>query len=549
MNEQSTMYDLVLEAKQKNPHNGAIFYQGSRFSYIKFVKKIDRMADILTNVLDIKENDMVMVAQPNIPDTLILIYALNKIGAIVNLVHPFTPFNRVKEIIDKTNCKYAFLFEQRVAKEVDKYRDLASIIYVTRIEDYLPIFKKIFYHCFMNNKIRKKLGYYHGGFDGFKYLHSLKPTKKGSPTVRGDLKKTSVLLHSGSTTGDPKTICLSDNGFNHIASQVCDFSNSTYKQLKGTYFITALPSFHGFGFCMTMHTPICGRCGMYLIPKFSTKEVNKALKKKKISVIVGVPTMYETLLKDPKFNNNKGLKHVRACFSGGDSMSITLEDRFNDVLSKNKSIAKIYEGYGLTESIAANCCNRASHYKKGSLGYPIKDVTFKILDEDDKEVPLGKIGEICINSPANMLEYFKDEVSTKKTLKNGYVHTGDYGYMDKDGFIFFSQRIKRVVKVSGVGVFPTEIEKLVQTIPGVEQVCAIQIPDPRLNHAIKLFVVGKYFDKEGFKETIMDTCRKYLIRWSVPKEIEFIDELPMTLLGKVDFKKLQEMEDKKRGLL
>ena len=174
---------------------------------------------------------------------------------------------------------------------------------------------------------------------------------------------------------------------------------------------------------------------------------------------------------------------------------------------------------------------------------------FKIVDEKGKELPHGEVGEIILKSPAIMNGYYKDEKATKETIRDGWLYTGDLGYMDDDGFVFFVQRKKRVVKVSGVGVFPTEIERLVESVPGVESCCAIKIPDPRLQSAIKVFVVAKFFDEEGMRNAIIDTCRKYLIRWAVPKEIEFRDSLPKTLLGKIDFKELQKEEDLKRGLI
>ena len=216
---------------------------------------------------------------------------------------------------------------------------------------------------------------------------------------------------------------------------------------------------------------------------------------------------------------------------------------------KNKgSTCQIFEGYGLTEAIAVNSVNTYSHHKDGSIGYPASGVTFKILGENDEFLKPGEVGEILIKTPSRMNGYFLDEEATQATFFNEYLKTGDLGYMDEDGYIYFAQRKKRVVKVSGVGVFPTEIEKLVQTVPGVKEVCAIEIPDDKLIHAIKLFVVATYFDKEGMKENIIETCRKYLIRWAVPKEIEFVDKLPLTLLGKVDFNKLQIEENERRGI-
>ena len=148
-----------------------------------------------------------------------------------------------------------------------------------------------------------------------------------------------------------------------------------------------------------------------------------------------------------------------------------------------------------------------------------------------------------------MLGYYQDEEATKECLKDGYLYTGDYGYIDDEDFVFFKQRKKRVVKVSGVAVFPSEVEQTIQLIPEVMSCAAIRIPDQLLQNSIKVFVVAKFSDKNEMKEKIMETCRKYLIKWSVPTEIEFKEKLPTTPLGKVDFNTLQEEEDKKRGLL
>ena len=230
-------------------------------------------------------------------------------------------------------------------------------------------------------------------------------------------------------------------------------------------------------------------------------------------------------------------------------MSQTLEERFNKTMEKAGSKCRLFQGYGLTEAIAVNCVNTFNANRSGSLGKAMPEADFRVVDENNKEVKPGELGEIIFKSGAIMLGYFQDEAATKACLIDGYLHTGDLGYIDKDGFIFFKQRKKRVVKVSGVGVFPSEVEQLIESMPEVSACAAIHIPDPKLQNALKVFVVAKYFDETAMKDKILETCRKYLIRWSVPTEIEFRDSLPLTMLGKVDFRTLQEEEDKKRGLL
>lgn len=541
-------YEKLKEAIKGFPHGLAIYYQGKKISYRKLDKLINRMADILVNRLNVQKGDVLLIAQPNIPEVLILFYAANKIGAVCDFVHPFTPFNQIKAIIKQTNAKYAFLFEQRIAKEVDRYREMSDVIYVTRIEDFLPSGKKFIYHTFMNKAIRRKLGKWRGSFKGFKYLYQLKPKYNVPATVTNNGETTSVLLHSGSTTGDPKTICLCDNNLNFVAEHACEMLACTPEYIRGGGMLSVLPSFHGFGLCITMHAPLITRFATILVPKFSPKETVKIMNKTKVSCICGVPTMYESLLKYEPFTKCKKLKRLHVVFCGGDTLSPKLQKQFNDAMKANGSHCQMFEGYGLTEAVCVNIVNTFDHNKVGSIGYPISGAKFKIVDENGKELPRGEVGEIALKSPAVMNGYFNDERATKEAVKDGWLYTGDLGYMDEEDFIFFKQRKKRVIKVSGVGVFPTEIERLIENVPGVEACCAIQIPDPRLQAAVKVFVVAKFFDEEGMRNAIIDTCRKYLIRWAVPKEIEFCESLPKTLLGKIDFKVLQKQENEKRGI-
>ena len=545
-----SVYQALLVMANKYPNDLALFYQGAKITFKSLIKRINETADIIYHQLGIRENDVVLISQPNIPETVVLFYAVNKIGAISNLIHPFTPFNQVKEIMEKTNAKVAFLFEQRIAKEVDKYRELTNKVYVTRIEDDLPFFKKLYYHIFMNFKIRKKLGKKKDiSFKGFNYVVDLKSTNKETPVVPLNKNKCSVLLPSGSTTGKPKTICLNDRSFNYIAMHSDVFMSLNKEELRGHKMLSILPSFHGFGLCMTMHAPLVNGFASILIPRFRVKKVVKVMNKIKPTAICGVPTIYEKLLMEPSFVNSKSLKYLHCCFCGGDTLSNELLNSFNNSMRQAGSNARLFQGYGLTEAIAVNCVNTFETNRDGSLGKPIPNASFKIVDESGKELPKNQVGEIILKSEAVMLGYYKDEEATKECLKDGYLYTGDLGYMDDDGFIYFKSRKKRVVKVSGVAVFPSEVEQVVGAMPEVNSCAAISIPDTKLQNSIKVLVVSNYEDKSTLKEKIIETCRKYLIKWSVPTEIEFRDSLPLTSLGKVDFIKLQQEEDKKNNLL
>ena len=327
------------------------------------------------------------------------------------------------------------------------------------------------------------------------------------------------------------------------------FMSLNKEQLRGQKMLSILPSFHGFGLCMTMHAPLVNGFASILIPRFRVKKVVKVMNKIKPTAICGVPTIYEKLLADPSFTNSKSLKYLHCCFCGGDTLSNELLNSFNNTMRQAGSKCRLFQGYGLTEAIAVNIVNTFETSRDGSLGKPIPGASIKIVNESGKELPRNQVGEIVLKSDAVMLGYYQDIEATKECLKDGYLYTGDLGYMDEEGFVYFKSRKKRVVKVSGVAVFPSEVEQVVSSMPEVIGCAAIGIPNSKLQNSIKVFAVTNSKDKEALKEKILDTCRKCLIKWSVPTEIEYRESLPLTVLNKVDFTLLQQEEDKKRQML
>lgn len=542
-----SMYQVVYEAGLKVPHNTAIYYQKRKITFAEFLRSVDKMADVFEHKLGVHQGDVVTISLPNIPNVLIVIYALNKLGAICNIVHPYTPYNQLKVIIDKTHSKWAFVFEQRVAKELEKFKAISHICYVSRVEDFLPVVSKQIYHTFMNFRIRRKLKK-NWRFKGFKYFHQLKGKTSKSSTVLNNGKDVALLLQSGSTTGDPKTICLSNNNMNYVASKASELMCLPEEELIGKGMLSFLPAFHGFGLGMTMHAPLATGWASVLIPKFSPEAVVEAMKKTPVNAICGVPTAYESLIKSPVFINSQKLKNLHVCWSGGDSMSPLLKDKWDKTMKDRGSNCHLFEGYGLTECVSAIVVSTYKHNKPNSVGYPISGTEVEIFDEKKRILKAKEIGEIGIKSEASMVSYFADAIATDNAYHNGYILTGDLGYKDEDGFIYFTSRKKRMIKVSGVAVFQNEIERLVATVPGVKDVVAIRIPDDALQSAVKIFVVTDVVDKEGMQQDIIDVCQRYLIRWSVPKEVEFRESLPKTTIGKTDFRKMQEEEDLNRGI-
>ncbi len=530
---QKTMYEEMHEWANKYPDQQVIYYMGRTFSYRFVDKEIKRVASYLSLELDIKKGDVVMICLPNIPSTVILFYAVNYLGAIANMVHPFTPYLQVSKIVEQTNSKHIFLFEQSLYKEEKLYRNLASKITVCKASSYLPLYMKFVYHL-QNRKMHKAISNYHS-FDQIK--------GKYKKEIAIDRNECAVYLHSGGTTGFPKTIMLSNNSFNYLASQSSDIFKSD--ELLGKGMLAVLPTFHGFGLCMCIHASLINGMCSILVPKFSPKELVKIMDKTKVSCICGVPTLFESLLRTEEYVNHPNLKDLQVVFCGGDSMPISLKERFDEVMVKRGISCRMMEGYGLTETITVCAVNTLEENRIGSVGKMIKGMECKILDEKGNEVPCGELGEICVKGPTLMMGYLNEKEITDAVMKDGYVHTGDIGYMDQDQFIYFKQRKKRIIKVSGVAVYPTEIESIVSKVEGVSYCSAIEIPDPRLSSAVKLYVVTTREDTECLKDEILKACKANLIKWAVPKEIEFKDKLPLTMIGKVDYLTLQQENDKK----
>lgn len=537
MLEDLTLYQAYKNSSLKVPNETAIYYFKTKISFAKLLEKIGHAAAILQNHFLIKKGDTILVSLPNIPQTIILFYAINKIGAVCNMVHPNTPCEVMQRYYDDADCKLAVLFDLKVYKELIAYKKFKGHIAVCSAGTYLTLNARGAYKAKnswavkMLRKANKFLFY-----EDFNF--SVNPSQE----VVIPKEETSVLLHSASTTGESKTIKLSAKSFNFTASRTPEFMCMNPNEFIGKSLMSVLPSFHGFGLCMTMHAPLVNSFGVVLVPKFSAKEVSKMMNRcRNVICICGVPNVFKALLVEPSFIKNKHLNTLSSCFSGGDSLPHIIKENFDSLMIKRGSKCRLFEGYGLTEVLSVCALNTHRKHKYGSIGYPITGVEFRILDEKNKVLPPNEIGEIAIKSENNMLGYFGAKDSEKDIYSDGFLKTGDLGYMDEDGFLFFKARKKRVIKVSGVAVFPQEIEEVISRMSGITAVCVVQIPDEKLIHAVKAIVVAKNKNKDR----IISECQRYLISWAVPKEIEFVNSLPYTRFKKINYMKVQEEENKK----
>ena len=369
-----------------------------------------------------------------------------------------------------------------------------------------------------------------------------------SKDFEADVKKedTALILHSGGTTGTPKGIMISNYSFNALAQQSAVNVIDVRPKDK---IVTILPIFHGFGLGVCVHTPLCLKVETILMPEYDANRFYKIWKNDKPHVILGVPTLWEGMMSNKKFNN-VDMSQLKYIVSGGDYLSIPAETRINEFLHKHGAHVNISKGYGMTESVAATAYTFPGTNEPGSIGIPMVGNTYKICDpETGKELEIGQEGEICVNGPTLMQGYLNNPKETHDILrkhKDGktWLHTGDIGYIATNGVVYYTQRLKRMIVVSGFNVYPSMIEKTLEKHEAVEKACVIGIPHPYKMHVPKAFIILKkgYSDSFKLKKELKDLCKQELSVYSIPKDFEIRKELPKTLYSKIDYKKLEKEE-------
>lgn len=535
-----TMYDQVKESTKVYPDNIAIKYMGRKIKYKKFLKQIDTCAKGF-NKLGIKKGDIVTILLPNVPEALISLYALNKIGAIANMTHPLSAEEEIKETLLSTDSKYLIIYDARYEKIKNFIKNLGmkKVIFVSP-GDSLNIIKNIIYDLSQLTKFKHyPLSKLYISWTNFyfksKFAKSFTAPKLGKNTP-------AVILHSGGTSGKSKNVVIQNRAFIFAAKgEEVDLIRLT----PGDSALAIMPNFHGFGLSVLMHTPLALGCTTILVPKFDSKKFDTLFKQTRPTCVLGVPTLFEALSNSTN-EKNLDLSFLKYVISGGDLLPQALEDKINLYLKEHNSTAKITQGYGLSEALACVTMAHDDVNKSGSVGIPLAGNYIKIINPTNrKTVPYGETGEIVIHSKALMMGYLNDETETNQALQvhdDGHVwlHTGDLGYMDKDGFLFYKGRIKRMIITSGYNVYPSHIEEVIEMHPAVLQCTVVGIPHPYKQEVPKAFVVlNKGHHSLFIKNELKEHCKKYLAKYMIPSEIVIRKQLPKTKLGKVDFNKLK----------
>ncbi len=530
-----SFYEILVNTAEHYNKETALYYEKKRYTYHQVLQETNKLADALVT-LGIKKNDVVTVCLPNTPEAVFAFYAISKIGAICYEVHPKTTKTMMKRFLQESGS-HILLVLNIFIKEYENLTDELplTIISCNPFEQSHPLMRMV---CHQKGKTKKA---------NIIPYHRLKTTIKAQNTPLLPLD-TCVYLNSGGTSGEPKIIELNALAINNLANEGITILGIT--DPHGIYMLGVLPMFHGFGLCMGIHSPLMHGAAVSLMTKFNPQKTIKLIKQKRCSILIGVPGLFKSLLKQPKFFTKK-LKNLDVAYVGGDFVPSELTKCFNDTMLKYGSQARLFEGYGLTETVTVCNVNTKQANRKHSVGRPVGDFKNKIFSITDKiPLPPFEVGEIAVSGTSIMNGYLHDEALTNQTFlvdeeQTKWVLTGDYGYLDADGYLYFKQRLKRIVKISGVIICPSDVENAVNQIPEIFEAYATDIKDDARGSMIKLFVTKNQNLKIADQELI--TILKAKIKeevsiYAVPKEIVFLDKMPKTDVGKIDSKYLESIK-------
>ncbi len=522
-----TCYQELINAYKKHGNKNALYYFGCKLGMKDFIRNINSLANSFRK-LGVGKNDVVTIFLPNTIQAFASFYAINKIGAVANIVHPLTPVAKLKEYIISTNTKCLIVLDILINNTVDELNAINTTIIVARNSDYINDIKKPFFKIYETLKTNniKRLNNMH-------YFSNLVKNNKNSLNVVSlSDNNLAAYVHSGGTSGESKTIKLSNKA-------ICSLSKLllSIHKCEGKEFTPAvLPLFHAYGLVAGMHAPIVVGSSVIIFPKFSAEKVNKSLKKYNVTTIMSVPLMIAKMMNEKNFYGPH-LQKLKTVYCGGDTVNTILTLKFNNAVKKHGGTAKLLAGYGLTEASSVVTVNTMEEYKLGSVGKPLKDVIIEIWDDNNVKQAPGVIGEIAIGGPTLMNGYYNSEEDGITRYKNKkYIKTGDLGYFDDEGYLFISGRKKRLIKIASYNIFPSEIENTVLEIPYVSEACVIEGVKNN-KKIVKLIISLKNcpYDFEQAKKEIFTHCTKNLIKYSLPKEIEIVEAMPRTSFGKVDY--------------
>ncbi len=532
-----TLYEAVAATAARVPDALAWDFLDTTSTYRAFLAAIDACANALA-ALGLAKGERILISMPTSPQGVIAFYAANKLGAVPALIHPLSTAPEIEHYLNASRARIALTldaFYERFAR-IKPRLPLETLI-LARIPDYLSPLKQFGFWLTKGRKIAPvpadaRVRWWS------EFMAARHPAAAPAAASTHD---PAAILFSGGTTGLPKGILLSNRNFIAEGMQAAAWGELA----QGHSILAILPIFHGFGLGVCVNAAFMAGGKSILVPMFSAEVVAKLLRTKRPNLLVGVPTLYEALARDPSLAK-ADLSCLRATFSGADTLPRPVKERFEKLVAERGGNVKLLEGYGLTEAVTAIMATPLDEYREGSIGIPFPDMLAQICRVGTEQaLPPGEEGEICVCGPAVMLGYLDDPEATRETLRvhadgRTWLHTGDLGRMDADGFFYFTVRLKRMIKSSGFNVYPAQVEAVLYQHPLVAEACVAGMPDPAQVERVQAFVVLKDAAQANAEteRALIEHCRAQLIKWSCPRQIEFCAELPKTRVGKIDYKLL-----------
>ena len=527
---ENTMYEFLVERTGRALDRTAVEFEGKKTSYGVLLKHIDGIAASL-RFHNIGWGDIVSIISPNIPQAVETVYAVNKVGAIANMLHPQLPAAELRDHIENTESKAVFILDSLFTKiEKAEWKTDPPWIILYSVADALDFPKKLFAGHAKYPRGKDRL---------LSWKKFLKRHADGPVSCKGTADDVALILYSGGTTGIQKGVCLTNRNMNCYAVQSHEVGGCT----RNARSLAVLPLFHGFGLGSGVHNMLTCCSHIFLLPVYDAVKCNKLIFKKKIGVIFAIPAMYEALVHSDEIQT-EDCSFFQYLFCGGDRLEEKTERNFNKIMEKRGFSARIIQGYGLTECVAGCTSNALFRAKEGTAGMAFPDVELKIIStETGEELPAGEAGELCVCGPTVMRGYYKNEEASAQALRADHdgriwLHTGDIFSVDREGFYTFHSRRSRMLVVNGFNVFPEMVEKAMLQIPGIARCCVVgtsaRIGGDRIAAAVQLRDDGQ----GQTPDSIRHACGSLLPDYAVPYRIVIMDVFPLTRVGKVDYRRI-----------
>ncbi len=544
---EDSMSRVVLDTANTYPDWEALSFMGKKTKYSELAEKIELCAKAF-KALGVQENQHVCLCMPNMPQAVFCFYALNRIGAIPTMIHPLSAEGEIAFYLKEAEADVVVTLDQLYPRFVTVQEKVSiSKLIITSVSEALGIVKKVGFQLTQGRKIAPVPQ--KANVVMWKDFLTLGESFEGRYIVNRRANDPACILFSGGTTGVTKGILLSNLNFNALALQTI---HMCHYPITGKRMLAAMPLFHGFGLGVCLHTMMVAGGSSILVPRFTPKQYSELIVKERPNYIAGVPTLFENITRSPYLDGKK-LDSLMGVFSGGDSLTKELKKKIDRFLAEHGANVRVREGYGTTECVTASCLTPYHIEVEGSIGLPYPDTYYKICKVgSEEEVPYGEEGEICLTGPTVMMGYLNHPEENANTLRrheDGHVwlHTGDLGVMNEKGFIFFKQRIKRMIITSGYNVYPSQIENIIESHEAVQMSCVIGVKDPIKMQKVKAFVVlcDGFEPNENLMESLREHCRKNIAKYALPYDIEIRKSLPTTLVGKVAYTVLEKEEAEK----